>query len=90
LLAIVRVEMALDKGRETSPGVIWWRPAHTFSVGPSPAFKSTNGIRGDDLASEVISGTAVNGHRFHRSARSTAPSCSKIPEESDVELVLQL
>jgi DNA invertase Pin-like site-specific DNA recombinase len=23
LLAIVRVEMALDKGRETSPGVIW-------------------------------------------------------------------
>jgi hypothetical protein len=27
-LAIVPVETALDKGRETSPTVIWWRAAY--------------------------------------------------------------
>jgi hypothetical protein len=80
----------------------------------------TNGVRGDDLASEVINhfwmGHAWMGHTPETMSvtysrldwnsacilrkrsqwasvspfRSTAPSCSKIPEESKVELVLQL
>jgi hypothetical protein len=36
-LAIVRVETALDKGRETSLTVMWWRAAHTFFVGLAAA-----------------------------------------------------
>jgi len=40
LLAIVRVETALDKGRETSLTVMGWRAAHAFFVGRSRCLRS--------------------------------------------------
>ena len=80
-----------------------------------PKKRSRVGVRGDDIASEVINHfwmghapetMSVTYSRLHWklglrfaeaqsmgvgfTARSTAPSCSKIPEESEVELVLQL